>query len=57
MNYKLEHETIYVKHTLLVKKSPNTACSRRVGVCTVYKHFAGFEFFLLMFMFLPGWKL
>jgi hypothetical protein len=26
---------------------PNTACSRRLGVCAIYKHFPGFEFILL----------
>ncbi len=25
---------------------PNKACTRRVGVCAVYKHFSGFGFFL-----------
>jgi hypothetical protein len=32
---------------LLNKPAPNTACTRLVGVCAIYKHFSRFEFFLL----------
>jgi hypothetical protein len=27
--------------------APNKACSGFLGVCAIYKHFSGFEFFLL----------
>jgi hypothetical protein len=26
---------------------PNTACTGRWGFCDIFKHFSGFEFFLL----------
>jgi len=26
--------------------APNKACTRRVGVCAIYKHFSGFKLFL-----------
>ena len=32
---------------LLNKPAPNTACTWRVGFCGIFRHFSGFEFFLL----------
>jgi hypothetical protein len=28
------------------KEPPNTACTRRLGVCRIFKHFYGFKFSL-----------
>jgi len=37
----------FQNNTLNVKEPPNKACSGFLGVCAIYEHFSGFEFFLL----------
>jgi hypothetical protein len=31
----------------LLNTQPNKACTRRVGVCAIYKHFSSFGFFYI----------
>jgi len=43
----MAYSKLFVEEHLKLVKAPNTACTGRWGVCAIYEHFPGFEFFLL----------